>query len=256
MNAYHDSKKGGLKAKLAGIELRVSLLRAVMLGLLCVFLLIWAFFIGVLVGRGEKPENMVPEIAALMPSQNSTMTLPITGSGNAQAPEDKIIQPENLEFMGNLKTKPTNADLTEAPLATNIPPKQSKPAPSPVVVEQKPATKPQAEAKPQTQTQVQPQTKPQTQASTQAAPGEGVFDYVYQVAASGDKNGAEGLKNKLIANGMDAFVIEAQKDGSTIYRINVRFRGTPDDTKALTKKLQDVGIDRKILITKTPTVGQ
>lgn len=248
MNTYRDQKKDGLKAKLAGIELRLSLLRALMLGLLCIFLLIWAFFIGVLVGRGEKPENMVPEIAALMPSQNGTAS-PADDPDNMQIPEDKIIQPENLEFMGNLKTKPTNDDLTEAPLATNIPPKLTKPP----TEDSKPAAasnpKTEAEAKPQAQSH------PQTQGAVEVAPGVDVFDYVYQVAASGDKNGADGLKNKLLANGMDAFVLEAQKDGGAIYRINVRFRGTPDDTKKLTKALQDVGIERKILITKTPTVN-
>lgn len=263
MNTYRDSKKSGLKAKLAGIELRMSLLRAVMLGLLGVFLLIWAFFIGILVGRGDKPEDMVPEIAALMPSENATDPTFVINSESTQASEGKILQPENLGFMGNLKTKPSNDDLTNAPLATNIPTKQ-KPVPS-VASEPKQNgvpgknlqsdAKPQAKPQGQTQAQTQAQTQVQPKSEAQVAPGEDVFDYVYQVAASSDKNGAEGLKDKLIAKGLDAFVLEAKKDESTIYRINVRFRGSPDDTRKLTKDLQDAGIDRKILVTKTPTVN-
>ena len=251
MNKYKDigSKKGGLKAKLAAIELKISLLRVVMLGCLGAFLLIWAFFIGILVGRGDHPEEVVPEIAAWMPSQNSTAPVGMDENGENIRFPDKIIPPEELEFMGNLKTRPSSDDLTRAPLATNIPPKQEKPVPQQPVVEVH-----QADQKPtQTAGQTKPTEKPQTQSQPKTQDsGEGVFDYVYQVAASGDKAGAENLKNKLATNGMNAFIITADKDGSVIYRINVRFRGTPDDTHQLTKQLAAAGLDRKILITKTP----
>lgn len=242
MNAYRDSKESGVKAKFSGIELKISLFRALMLGVLCVFLLIWAFFIGILVGRGENPEDMVPEIAALMPSQNETTPEPAIEPEKPAASMDKILQPENLSFMGNLKTKPTNEDLTNAPLATNIPPKKVKPAEP--AVETKQLAQAQASA---SHGQVKPIAK--------VEPGEGVFDYVYQVAASTDKKGAETLKSKLMARGIDAFVLEAQKDSGKIYRINVRFRGTPEDTRPFSKKLEEAGIDRKILITKKPAAN-
>lgn len=242
MNAYRDSKENGVKRKFSSVELKISLFRALMLGVLCVFLLIWAFFIGILVGRGENPESMVPEIAALMPSQNETTPEPVTKPEKAAASMDKILQPENLDFMGNLKTKPTNDDLTNAPLATNIPPKKVKPA-NPAV-ETKPVVQPQASG---SHGQVKPVVK--------VKPEEGVFDYVYQVAASTDKKGAEGLKSKLAARGIDAFVLEAQKDSGKIYRINVRFRGTPEDTRQFSKKLEEAGMDRKILVTKKPAAN-
>lgn len=248
MKKYAKDSGSGVKEKISkGIVVRISFVRLIMLMLLLVMLLVWAFFIGVLVGRGEKPEDTVPEIARLMPSVNGTTTAVVSGlealnevaEQEKSKPKNEIMKPESLGFMRDLKSNPTTDDLTKAPLPTNIPPKSEKPANQPATSSGKPADK--------------PADKPAASTSSERAAGENVFDYIYQVAASGDKAATNDLKNKLINNGFKASIVEAQKDGKTIYRLNVAFRGTPEDTRTLSEDLKKVGINNKILIKKTPT---
>lgn len=226
MNVYSDSKKNRLKERLAGIEFKVSLVRAIMLGVFFVVLLMWVFFVGIVIGRGDNPENIVPELAAIMPSQNMTASMSNNDDSSNEASQDKIIQPENLEFMDNLKTKPTNDDLTSTPLATNIPPKAKNVPTKPTATEQ------------------------QTQSQAQADVEE--FDYVYQVGASRSKEGSEKLKKKLLDAGFRASILQIEKDGAALYRINVDFRGAPEETSSLSEDLKALGLERKILISKSP----
>lgn len=246
MNTYIDSKKNGLKAKLTGIEFKISLLKVIVYTVFGIVLLIWSFFIGILVGRGDNPENMVPEIAAIMPTQNTTNLTSTNNNSSNVASQNNIIQPENLEFMDNLKTEPSTDDLTNAPLATNIPPKSKKVRPQPIETQYQ-----QSSIERKKETKQKPAQRSQSKA--QVTSGEGVFDYVYQVAASRNKDGAENLKKKLVANGLSASIVQTDKDGSILYRINIAFRGTPTETRGLNRNLKDVGLDRKILISKVPS---
>ncbi len=261
MNKFSvGNRKPGLKARLEAVEFKFNLSRLLMCCLTGIFLLFWAFFIGVLVGRGERPEAVVPRIADLMPCRNSSLDQSgAQTSPEPQKQEEQVMSPEELGFMGHLKSRPSKADLTKAPLATNIPAKpERRQAELPQVERHAPSRQASASgAKPA----AGPGGKPGAAAADRAASGAGgvdadgseaVFDYIYQVAASGDKTGADSLKNKLVANGLDAFVLEADKEGKPIYRINVRYRGTPDSTKQLSQKLASVGLNRKILITKQP----
>ena len=248
--------KPGLKSRLEAVEIKFSLSRLLMFCLIGIFLLIWAFFIGVLVGRGERPEAVVPQIAELMPCRNSSAES--AGAQTASNPKknDEVISAEELNFMGHLKSKPSNADLPKAPLATNIPSKRERvQADLPKVEKHDRSGQTAASASGNKSLNESADRRKGDDDRSKQGSSEDVFDYVYQVAASTDKNGADSLKNKLVANGMDAFVLEASKGGKPIYRINVRYRGTPDSTKELSRKLESVGLSRKILITKQPAGG-
>jgi hypothetical protein len=52
--------------------------------------------------------------------------------------------------------------------------------------------------------------------------------------------------------GISANIQSGEKDGKTLYRIQVNYRGKPEQIKDLRKELEKAGIDRVILKTKTP----
>ncbi|MEW5774681.1 MAG: SPOR domain-containing protein, partial [Thermodesulfobacteriota bacterium] len=86
----NGSGKGGkrftLSLSLPGMVVAVGVL---------LFGLAWTFVIGVLVGRGYRPEAAVPEIAALMP-----------GAANASRGEVQVLKPEDLQYLDDLTKKP------------------------------------------------------------------------------------------------------------------------------------------------------
>ncbi len=271
---------GGLKGKFfSQITIHLSLLRLMMIVLVMILLLVWAFFIGVLMGRGETPEDAVPEIASMMPTANSTVSESAalvanmlekgTGHNNntnanpAQTkmdkqvqtstaqpahPRDGIIQAENLGLMDGMKNKPNRDDLTNEPLSTSIPPQKEKPQAS----DKKNKPKEQ-DKKNQADQDKQAKDKAQTKDQAKDKSGSsGQFDYVYQVAASTDAAAAEKLKKQIEGLGVSASVQSGEKDGKTLYRIQVSYRGRPDQISGLRQKLSKVGIGQIILKTKIP----
>jgi hypothetical protein len=70
--------------------------------------LTWIFILGVLVGRGYKPEKVMPELARIMPSAAP----PAVGSpgspgskGEEAKAQAKVLKPEELHYLENLQTK-------------------------------------------------------------------------------------------------------------------------------------------------------
>ncbi|MDY7000703.1 MAG: SPOR domain-containing protein [Thermodesulfobacteriota bacterium] len=96
--------------------LRFSLPGLISLCLLLVTALSWMFVMGVLVGRGYKPENAVPQIVKVLPKAHKP---------NATA----VLKPEELEFYDELKKKPKaapkqKAEVQEPPAQAHKPPKE------------------------------------------------------------------------------------------------------------------------------------
>ena len=276
-----NPSQGGLKGKLnTQVTVQLSLMRLLMIISIMILLVVWAFFIGVLMGRGETPENVVPEIARMMPSANSTVSESTAlvagmlekGTGVEQGnntslgdakdaqpevvshPKDGIIKPENLGLMDGMKNKPGRDDLTTEPLSTSIPPQKekNKSKEKDVVVENKTKDKEQTttlkdKAKDTKKDKTKDKAKEQNSANSK-----GQFDYVYQVAASSDAAAAEKLKSKIASLGISSNIQSGEKDGKTVYRIQVNYRGTPDQIKNLRQELEKVGIKQIILKTKVP----
>ena len=282
-----NPSQGGLKGKLnTQVTVQLSLMRLLMIISIMILLVVWAFFIGVLMGRGETPENVVPEIARMMPSANSTVSESTAlvagmlekGTGVEQSnstpsrdvkdaqpevvsnPKDGIIKPENLGLMDGMKNKPGRDDLTTEPLSTSIPPQKekNKSKEKDVVVENKAKDKEQSttlknKAKDTKKDKNKDKNKDKTKDKEQnSVNSKGQFDYVYQVAASSDAAAAEKLKSKIASLGLSSNIQSGERDGKTVYRIQVNYRGTPDQIKNLRQELEKVGIKQIILRTKVP----
>ncbi|WP_035251305.1 SPOR domain-containing protein [Desulfocurvus vexinensis] len=187
--------------------------------------LAWAFVLGVLVGRGYKPEEAVPELARIMPRPEANATAPAP----APAPPE-VLRAEELEFYDDLHRKPGEA----APV---------KPRAAAAPGAQPPAAAPQA---PAPAAATAPAAAPAAQASGQR------FAYVYQVGALRDAEVARKFAARLQGQGLTTSVESAQAQGTTWHRILVHFQGTPEQTEALKAKLAAAGVQKPIIRTKTP----
>lgn len=187
--------------------------------------LAWAFVLGVLVGRGYKPEEAVPELARIMPRPEANATAPAP----APAPP-AVLRAEELEFYDDLHRKPGEA----APV---------KPRAAAAPGAQPPAAAPQAQA-PAAATA--PTAAPAAQASGQR------FAYVYQVGALRDAEVARKFAARLQGQGLTTSVESAQAQGTTWHRILVHFQGTPEQAEALKAKLAAAGVQKPIVKSRTP----
>ena len=268
-----------------GAVIRLTMKKLIFLAILLVFLLLWAFFVGVLVGQGvNENKNDVPANAT------STIINNYASNANTVAPEipaqatppRAAEAPRAPQAQTAATANAANADKNARPAQsgapdrtandTVIPPQElsfmsdlkGKPgAPSPAATS---ANAPRAGAKATSGSTAQK--PPRADAGATGAdtgrpedpapkattpPGPGIFDYQYQVAATTDLDGAKRLVGRLRADGLRASLVQGSKDGSKLYRVHVDFRGTPQDTNKLRDKLSKFGIERVILKTKVAT---
>ncbi len=217
------------------------------------------FVLGILIGRGYRPEAEVPELARIMP------TPPAPGSVVQEEP--RVLKPEELHYMEQL----TQGSTAKAPKAE----KKDEPK----AAEAKPEAKPKAEDKAKAAEErakaieaVRAEEKAKTEAAAKAAKprpaeprpaeakaaeakpanGEQVFDYVYQAAAFREKGQAEDLRRKVEATGLKAAVQSANENGATWHRVVVLYRGTPSSTDGMREKLYSIGLGRPIMKSKQP----
>lgn len=225
---------------------------------------IWVFIFGLLVGRGYQPEEALPELKHLMPSQqqvaeanpmpveqniganssvqssNTSVTRPLSTAQAKPVTEQQkgsVIEPEQLNFFEQLKAKETS----NSP-ATALKPKKAhvvakRPAPAPVVAEKVvPMPKVVAASK-------QPVQKQQTALEKNAA----TFEYVYQVAASTNKQAASKLRNTMSAKGFTTSLATAVINSTKWYRVNVHFLGSPADLSSFKSRLAIAGYNKPLL---------
>jgi cell division protein FtsN len=173
------------------------------------------FILGILVGRGYRPETKVPELARMMPRLEANQT---------QVKVD-LLKPEELQYQERLKGVGDSAPA--APPAAAAAPAA-------------PAAEAKAEPKPE------PKPEPAVAADTT------VYNYVYMVASFKEKEMAESLRKKIDAAGLST-AIEAQPvRGATWHRVLVLFTGTPDQTDGMKEKLAPFKLQKPILKTKEP----
>lgn len=211
------------------IGITLTLPQAVFGALFALFLLVWVFIFGIMLGGGYNPEDTVPELARVMPAPGP----PAAPSGPAPGPEpvpdvpprgnmNEVLQSRDLQYHDSLKERDVREGSRAAP-----------PSPPPA----QPAAQASASARPPAASQSQDQT---------------VYTYVYQVAAFNNASGAEGMRKKLQGGGLTAKVDKSVSNGTTWYRIMVSFRGKPEDTRALRERLAAYGINAIILRGKAP----
>ena len=262
-----------------GVMFRLTLKKLIILAIILLLLLVWAFFVGVLVGQevstadkagasagltnstgsyvvDENTPPALPDVAQA-PRVEKTPTPPPVSPQAQSAPNaakgtadknttdgsgEAVISPQELSFMSDLKDKPAPPDAASAT-----------------------GTAPQRSAQQQAATSANTQNTQRATADADAGrpedpapkattpPGPGIFDYQYQVAATTDLEGAKRLVGQLRAEGLRASMVQGNKDGSKLYRVHVDFRGTPSDTNQLREQLSKFGINRVLLKTKVAT---
>lgn len=214
------------------MTVHLSLGKATALSLLAVFVVAWAFVLGIVVGRGYKPEQAVPEIANIMP------TAPTTPQ---PAPPD-VLRPQDLSYLDTLSKPPENsAKAAERPA--------SRPAPQ----LEKPAEKPAATPQPKPAPAPQPTPAP-APAPAQAPHPESQerFTYIYQVASFTDQAHATALAERIKGLGLSASTETGEINGRTWHRVLVRFIGTAEETQGMREKLATIGLSQIIMRSKTP----
>lgn len=239
------------------------------------------FSLGILLGRGHNIEARIPQLERIMPQAVHPEQPKIVGQGEsrpagasgepagrgtgpetAQAgtqpaagrsgnPQDNTAAARAAAGPQNPPPDPRNQVMAQGDLAyrdslkQHAKPVTSKPGSS---KQQPPKGKPDKAAKEKADASPQSKQPP----ADSAADKQGVFNYVYQVAAYKDADMSDKLAAKLKAAGIKARTEKTQEGGGVWYRTVVDFRGSPDDTDGLRTKLKTQGLTRLILRTKVP----
>ncbi|OIO02306.1 MAG: hypothetical protein AUJ49_06455 [Desulfovibrionaceae bacterium CG1_02_65_16] len=206
------------------------------------------FILGVLVGRGHRPETAVPVVADMMPKE--PMARP------ALSPD--VLKPEDLSYPEQLGKR------GDAP-ARSIDAKNDP----------KPAAKPEGKAEAKTEGKKDERTRDGKKAAQLADkkaadrkadlktadkknaekkpdPDTQRYDYAYQVATFPDADSAKAYLKRIKALGIKGDIETGTANGKTWHRVVVFFQGTPTDTRGLKKKLGSLGAQKLVMRSKTP----
>lgn len=180
------------------------------------------FVMGILIGRGYRPETDVPPLGELMPTKQHGIIAEVQV-------KPEVLRAEELEYPERLKGS-ADSRMDEQPSTT---PKKPEP---------KPETVKPADPGPE---------KPEVFQPTEATPGEPVFDYVYQVASFKQAEMAEALSAKLVAAGLRTAIQAGEAKGTTWHRVQVLYHGTPASTAEMKAVLTKLGMGKPLLKKKT-----
>jgi hypothetical protein len=280
LSKFNVSNDGGPRK--FSFELTMSGL--VSLGIVLVLGVSWVFILGILVGRGYRPEEAVPELAQIMPSNENSATLE-----SSQPPT--VLRPEELQFMEDLQSKTgspetitvdstqkphaakpalpggaspsgglASRDLTDGPGSASpgarpapVPPgAQVRPAPA------APASEPALAARPPLATPSVAPTAPPAAATrldpipparTEAPASGSGFEATYQVASFYRRDQADAMIKKLAQKGVKAEIRAGKIQDKDVFRIAVTLRGSEQEIKAGLEKTGEKG---PILLGKKP----
>ncbi|MGE4551702.1 MAG: SPOR domain-containing protein [Desulfovibrionaceae bacterium] len=183
------------------------------------------FVFGLLVGRGYVPSEPV---AAQAPAQEAAGE-----AANQTEAEPAVLKPEELAYPEKLAEAPPVVVQPEPEAAAE------------------PAGKPEAKPEAKTETAVQAKPEAAKPAAVEPVPGEVLYDYVYQVAAFRDLPAAEGLRDRLAAEGLQAEVRTVETKGVTWNRVRVLFTGSPTQTRPLRETITRITKIKPVLVGKT-----
>jgi|GEM_PF-761167 len=282
LSKFNVSNDGGPRK--FSFELTMSGL--VSLGIVLVLGVSWVFILGILVGRGYRPEEAVPELAQIMPSTENSATLE-----SSQPPT--VLRPEELQFMEDLQSKtgspetitvdstqkphaPKSAlpggaspsgglasrDLTDGPGSASPGARptpapagaQVRPAPAAPTSEPALAARPTPSVAPALPPAAATRSDPIPPAASPAAkteagvPGSG-FEATYQVASFYKKDQADAMIKKLAQKGVKAEIRAGKIQDKEVFRIAVTLRGSEQEIKAGLEKTGEKG---PILLGKKP----
>jgi hypothetical protein len=234
----------------------VNMSSVVSVGIVLVVGMCFAFILGILVGRGYRPENAVPPLAKVMPT-----TEPAHPEGATPQQQPQALKPEDLSFMepkdgavvaestqkGSGEPQKTGpgalkscdlADARPAPATAQIPPPPpAVPAPA------KPAAPPKSAAAPAA-------AKAVVEPKAPFAPPAGKrYRATYQIASFPARDQAETMVKRLSAKGLTASVHEGKSKDRTVFRVNISLHGSETE---ITEALRRSGEKGPILLDKKP----
>jgi len=209
-----------------------------------VFGIAWIFFLGVLLGRGNKPENAVPQLAKIMPTPSAA------DQGSATPPT--VLKPEELQFQDTLqgRTPPETAVANATPKTggAQTPQNPAQQGPAPRVAQTPRGQVATAKAEPDKKVaKPQPEKKsaaPGAQNSRKNSGNSGnapaskkpVETRTYQVAALDTEVLARAEAEKMRKKGLVSTVEKAGIGGKSVYRVLIRVKGTPAEIKQALEK--------------------
>lgn len=199
-----------------------------------VLIMVWMFILGVLVGRGYKPETFIPQLARILP-QDAVQSI------QGPAPKDErseTLKPEDLTFYDDLKkgSEPKREPVKKTPVKATPP---------------KPAAQPPVKASPP-KPAAQPSVKPASPAPAAASAETGRFRYIYQVAAFKEEDRAVLFRDQILKGGISSYFLKGESAGDPWFRVYVSFDGTPEQTGKLHSELEKMGVKNPLLRSKKP----
>lgn len=210
---------------------------------LCLF-----FVLGVLVGRGHRPETAVPVVAGIMPRE------PLA----SPAPAPEVLRAEELDYseqLGKRHEGPTPSrpiDSIEQKTREKKTSKKEEAEPA-----AKPAAKPSDTAADKAAAKLADKKAELKSAPKKAEqkpdPDPQRYDYAYQAATFPDADSAKAYLKRVKGLGLKGDIESGTTEGKSWHRVMVFFKGTPTDTRSLKEKLASIGAQKLVMRSKTPT---
>lgn len=200
------------------------------------------FVLGVLVGRGHRPEAAVPPIARIMPTEPS-----------ANADSAEILKAEELQYGESLAAKGTEPTPSKPidQVERKAPEKAKAPEGDKKAAEKK-STDKAAEKLAEKKTAEAAKTA-EKEADKEAEKDTKRYDYIYQAGSFPEQEQAKSFLKKVKAAGLPKASIETGTvGGKPWYRVVVPFQGTPIETRGLKTKLGGIGVTKIVMRSKKP----
>lgn len=259
-NVSRETKNGprkfSIEMTMSGV---VSLAVVVLLGM-C-----WVFILGILLGRGYRPEKAVPQLEHMLPTTEPSQLPDETPNA-----EPKVLKPEDLTFMDHDQPKDgevvadstqktdqpdpqktpdkppvKSRDLTDAKPATPAPRPATVPAVPPRPVKEakpEPAKQPSVTAKTAAATPARPAAKPTAEPKSPFEKQKGTrYQATYQVASFPSRDQANTALKRLASKGYKATIHEAKINNQTVYRVHIQVEGSDAEIAAGLKKSGEKG---------------
>jgi hypothetical protein len=212
-NSSGSRKRWKLEFGLAGMAGLCSVVALIMA---------WAFILGILVGKGYKPESVISELGQKVPHLGNGPAAP-----SPSGPSGPLL-PEELRFFEILQeravpTMPAAPPRKEAAQSIQPEPPRAQPTPKPAL------------------------TTPQPVETIAAEPR---FEFVYQVAAFQTDAQARALQQRLTDVSKTTSVEVSVQAGRPWYRVLVTLRGSVADAEQLKARLQAYGLTAPFLRSK------
>jgi cell division septation protein DedD len=201
-------------------------------------IMVWMFILGILVGRGYQPENVIPQLARVLPQERQQPPAPEPPAEPRPVVEQQhTLRPDELGFHEDLrKSEKRPAAPAAAQKSQPASPKSPEPLKPSVAQPATPPALPKVEAAP----------------AAAVSPKADVFRYIYQVAAFKEEDRATVFRDQARAKGFSAFYAREPVGAEFWFRVMVTLDGTVDEVDRLRTGLANLGVKTPLLRSKKP----